>query len=188
MQVLLLDKPSVIVTVDGTSQHAEGSSWLDNRLTLDNFLNPECTEAYVTVYGRSLMESRFYIREKPAWIQTDIQEGSVDGSIHKKQPIKLTIDETYFPQNKEKEHGLLIIETPAGQCEIEIAVCRSRFRYPERVFVDTLGYISIEAEHFFDAKPGILIKNQVGESGFGILQGYGKTLLRSGPCLGMGEA
>lgn len=176
MQVLLLDKPSVIVTVDGTSQHAEGSSWLDNRLTLDNFLNPECTEAYVTVYGRSLMESRFYIREKPAWIQTDIQEGSVDGSIHKKQPIKLTIDETYFPQNKEKEHGLLIIETPAGQCEIEIAVCRSRFRYPERVFVDTLGYISIEAEHFFDAKPGILIKNQVGESGFGILQGYGKTL------------
>ena len=176
MQVLLLNKPSVIVTVDGTSQHAEGSPWLDNSLTLDDFLNPECKEAYVTIYGRSLKESHFYIREKPAWIKTDIQEGSVDGTLHKKQPVKLTIDETYFPQNKEKEHGLLIIETPAGQCEINIPVCRSQFRYPENVFVDTSGYISIEAEHFFDAKPGIWIKNEGDESGFCILQGYGKTL------------
>ena len=176
MQVLLLNKPSVIVTVDGASQHAEGSPWLDNSLTLDDFLNPECKEAYVTIYGRSLKESHFYIGEKPVWIKTDIQEGSVDGILHKKQPVKLTIDETYFPQNKEKEHGLLIIETPAGQCEINISVCRSQFRYPENVFVDTSGYISIEAEHFFDAKPGIWKKNEGDESGFCILQGYGKTL------------
>ena len=176
MQVLLLDKPSVIVAVNGTSQHAEGSMWLDNRMILENFRNPECMEAYVTVYGRSKTESHFSVKEKTDWIKTDVTEGSVDGILHKKQTIKITIDEGSFLQDKENVSGTLVIETPAGQCEIEIPVNRKKYLSAKNVFEDTAGYISIEAEHFYDAKPGAWIKNPDGESGFGILQGYGKTL------------
>ena len=127
MQVLLLDKPSVIVAVNGTSQHAEGSMWLDNRMILENFRNPECMEAYVTVYGRSKTESHFSVKEKTDWIKTDVTEGSVDGILHKKQTIKITIDEGSFLQDKENVSGTLVIETPAGQCEIEIPVNRKNY-------------------------------------------------------------
>ena len=84
-------------------------------------------EAYVTVYGRSKTESHFSVKEKTDWIKTDVTEGSVDGILHKKQTIKITIDEGSFLQDKENVSGTLVIETPAGQCEIEIPVNRKNY-------------------------------------------------------------
>lgn len=59
MQVLPLQKPTIIATVDGTVQHVEGSPWLNQRMTISDFLNPECRCASISLYSRSELPASF---------------------------------------------------------------------------------------------------------------------------------
>lgn len=172
MQVLPLTKPAIIVTVDGTKQHAEGSPWLDNRMELNDFLNPDCKEAGITLYARGHKLSEYRIAEKPEWIFVDSEEGSLDGRKQKIKRISVTVDKAKLPMasGEKVADGRLVIETPDGACEIKIPVYMEEPEYQSNTFVDTMGYISIEAEHY--------VAKREGEQGFCFecLQEYGKTL------------
>lgn len=173
MRVIPLKKRSILVAADGTAQHAEGSPWLDNTMKLKDFLNPDCTRASVTLYSRSDLKAEYKVLKKPGWLSVEPMEGWLDGVSQKKVRLNLTLIKQRLPEtNQDTIQDSLEIATPEGKCEITVPVYTGNLQDKKNVFVDTMGYISIEAAHYVNSVPGNYKDRQVK---FENLQGYGKT-------------
>lgn len=173
MRVIPLKKRSILVAADGTAQHAEGSPWLDNTMKLKDFLNPDCTRASVTLYSRSDLKAEYKVLKKPGWLSVEPMEGWLDGVSQKKVRLNLTLIKQRLPEtNQDTIQDSLEIATPEGKCEITVPVYTENLQDKKNVFVDTMGYLSIEAAHYVNSVPGNYKDRQVK---FENLQGYGKT-------------
>lgn len=173
MRVIPLKKRSILVAADGTAQHAEGSPWLDNTMKLKDFLNPDCTRASVTLYSRSDLKAEYKVLKKPGWLSVEPMEGWLDGVSQKKVRLNLTLIKQKLPEtNQDTIQDSLEIATPEGKCEITVPVYTGNLQDKKNVFVDTMGYLSIEAAHYVNSVPGNYKDRQVK---FENLQGYGKT-------------
>lgn len=173
MRVIPLKKRSILVAADGTAQHAEGSPWLDNTMKLKDFLNPDCTRASVTLYSRSDLKAEYKVLKKPGWLSVEPMEGWLDGVSQKKVRLNLTLIKQRLPEtNQDTIQDSLEIATPEGKCEITVPVYTGNLQNKKNVFVDTMGYLSIEAAHYVNSVPGNYKDRQVK---FENLQGYGKT-------------
>ena len=173
MRVIPLKKRSILVAADGTAQHAEGSPWLDNTMKLKDFLNPDCTRASVTLYSRSDLKAEYKVLKKPGWLSVEPMEGWLDGVSQKKVRLNLTLIKQRLPEtNQDTIQDSLEIATPEGKCEITVPVYTGNLQDKKNVFVDTMGYLSIEASHYVNSVPGNYKDRQVK---FENLQGYGKT-------------
>ena len=173
MRVIPLKKRSILVPADGTAQHAEGSPWLDNTMKLKDFLNPDCTRASVTLYSRSDLKAEYKVLKKPGWLSVEPMEGWLDGVSQKKVRLNLTLIKQRLPEtNQDTIQDSLEIATPEGKCEITVPVYTGNLQDKKNVFVDTMGYLSIEAAHYVNSVPGNYKDRQVK---FENLQGYGKT-------------
>lgn len=173
MRVIPLKKRSILVAADGTAQHAEGSPWLDNTMKLKDFLNPDCTRASVTLYSRSDLKAECKVLKKPGWLSVEPMEGWLDGVSQKKVRLNLTLIKQRLPEtNQDTIQDSLEIATPEGKCEITVPVYTGNLQDKKNVFVDTMGYLSIEAAHYVNSVPGNYKDRQVK---FENLQGYGKT-------------
>lgn len=173
MRVIPLKKRSILVAADGTAQHAEGSPWLDNTMKLKDFLNPDCTRASVTLYSRSDIKAEYKVLKKPGWLSVEPMEGWLDGVSQKKVRLNLTLIKQRLPEtNQDTIQDSLEIATPEGKCEITVPVYTGNLQDKKNVFVDTMGYLSIEAAHYVNSVPGNYKDRQVK---FENLQGYGKT-------------
>lgn len=173
MRVIPLKKRSILVAADGTAQHAEGSPWLDNTMKLKDFLNPDCTRASVTLYSRSDLKAEYKVLKKPGWLSVEPMEGWLDGVSQKKVRLNLTLMKQRLPEtNQDTIQDSLEIATPEGKCEITVPVYTGNLQDKKNVFVDTMGYLSIEAAHYVNSVPGNYKDRQVK---FENLQGYGKT-------------
>lgn len=173
MRVIPLKKRSILVAADGTAQHAEGSPWLDNTMKLKDFLNPDCTRASVTLYSRSDLKAEYKVLKKPGWLFVEPMEGWLDGVSQKKVRLNLTLIKQRLPEtNQDTIQDSLEIATPEGKCEITVPVYTGNLQDKKNVFVDTMGYLSIEAAHYVNSVPGNYKDRQVK---FENLQGYGKT-------------
>lgn len=173
MRVIPLKKRSILVAADGTAQHAEGSPWLDNTMKLKDFLNPDCTRASVTLYSRSDLKAEYKVLKKPGWLSVEPMEGWLDGVSQKKVRLNLTLIKQRLPEtNQDTIQDSLEIATPEGKCEITVPVYTGNLQDKKNVFVDTRGYLSIEAAHYVNSVPGNYKDRQVK---FENLQGYGKT-------------
>lgn len=173
MRVIPLKKRSILVAADGTAQHAEGSPWLDNTMKLKDFLNPDCTRASVTLYSRSDLKAEYKVLKKPGWLSVEPMEGWLDGVSQKKVRLNLTLIKQRLPEtNQDTIQDSLEIATPEGKCEITVPVYTGNLQDKKNVFVDTMGYLSIEATHYVNSVPGNYKDRQVK---FENLQGYGKT-------------
>lgn len=173
MRVIPLKKRSILVAADGTAQHAEGSPWLDNTMKLNDFLNPDCTRASVTLYSRSDLKAEYKVLKKPGWLSVEPMEGWLDGVSQKKVRLNLTLIKQRLPEtNQDTIQDSLEIATPEGKCEITVPVYTGNLQDKKNVFVDTMGYLSIEAAHYVNSVPGNYKDRQVK---FENLQGYGKT-------------
>ena len=173
MRVIPLKKRSILVAGDGTAQHAEGSPWLDNTMKLKDFLNPDCTRASVTLYSRSDLKAEYKVLKKPGWLSVEPMEGWLDGVSQKKVRLNLTLIKQRLPEtNQDTIQDSLEIATPEGKCEITVPVYTGNLQDKKNVFVDTMGYLSIEAAHYVNSVPGNYKDRQVK---FENLQGYGKT-------------
>lgn len=174
MRVMPLKKRSILVTADGTAQHAEGSPWLDNTMKLKDFLNPDCTRASVTLYSRSDLKAEYKVLKKPDWLSVEPMEGCLDGVNQKKVRLNLTLLKQRLPEtNQDTIQDSLEIATPEGKCEITVPVYTGNLQDKKNVFVDTMGYLSIEAAHYVNSVSGNYKGRQVK---FENLQGYGKTI------------
>lgn len=173
MRVIPLKKRSILVAADGTAQHAEGSPWLDNTMKLKDFLNPDCTRASVTLYSRSDLKAEYKVLKKPGWLSVEPMEGWLDGVSQKKVRLNLTLIKQRLPEtNQDTIQDSLEIATPEGKCEITVPVYTGNLQDKKNVFVDTMGYLSIEAAHYVNSVPGNYKDRQVK---FENLQEYGKT-------------
>ena len=173
MRVIPLKKRSILVAADGTAQHAEGSPWLDNTMKLKDFLNPDCTRASVTLYSRSDLKAEYKVLKKPGRLSVEPMEGWLDGVSQKKVRLNLTLIKQRLPEtNQDTIQDSLEIATPEGKCEITVPVYTGNLQDKKNVFVDTMGYLSIEAAHYVNSVPGNYKDRQVK---FENLQGYGKT-------------
>lgn len=173
MRVIPLKKRSILVAADGTAQHAEGSPWLDNTMKLKDFLNPDCTRASDTLYSRSDLKAEYKVLKKPGWLSVEPMEGWLDGVSQKKVRLNLTLIKQRLPEtNQDTIQDSLEIATPEGKCEITVPVYTGNLQDKKNVFVDTMGYLSIEAAHYVNSVPGNYKDRQVK---FENLQGYGKT-------------
>lgn len=173
MRVIPLKKRSILVAADGTAQHAEGSPWLDNTMKLKDFLNPDCTRASVTLYSRSDLKAEYKVLKKPGWLSVEPMEGWLDGVSQKKVRLNLTLIKQRLPEtNQDTIQDSLEIATPEGKYEITVPVYTGNLQDKKNVFVDTMGYLSIEAAHYVNSVPGNYKDRQVK---FENLQGYGKT-------------
>ena len=176
MQVLPLQKQAVIATVDGTMQHVEGSPWLNQRMTIPDFLNPECRCASISLYSRSELPASFRVIEKPEWILLSAMDGTLDGEDHKRFTIEVNVDERALALalTDGKTQGMIRLKLPAGNCEISVPVDRTAYVYENNTFVDTQGWIAIEAEHYSVCRDGFDRDGHPMQ--WKCLAGYGKTL------------
>ena len=183
-RVLPADKPRLVVTVDQTMQHAEGSPWLTESMKLPDFLDPACRSAGITLYGLSECEAAYEVTEKPEWLSVWPMQGVLDGKKHNYEKLELVINRERWAMNRDGNTGtsacgVLEIKTPSGCCRIEIPVCENLPEVPEGTFVDTAGYIVMEAEHYADRKYGYAAdgkregKNE--KVRFQCIKDYGKT-------------
>lgn len=172
MNVLPTSKPRLVVTVDGTEQYTEGPAWHNNKLYLNDFLHPDIEEASFTISSLSDMDAEFKITCENLWLTCSKMSGSLDGREKTMEVIKVKIDRNGM--NDERE-GSIIVEMPFGTAEIIVKATQHDFSdVPAMTFVETNGYVSIEAEHCFLNKEAT---NQDGDvNRFEVLQGYGKTL------------
>jgi hypothetical protein len=172
MNVLPTSKPRLMVTVDGTEQHTEGPAWHNNQVYLNDFLQPDSVEASFTIFSLSDVSADFKITCENQWLTCSKLKGSLDGREKTMEVIKVKIDRSVM--NGETE-GSIVVEMPGGTCTIIVNAVQPNYsEFPEMTFVDTNGYISIEAEHYSLNKEA---SNQYGEvNRFEALQGYGKTL------------
>lgn len=172
MEVMPANKPRIILTVDGTDQHIEGNPWLKNKVQIPDFLNPEVKEASITLLSVSDLEASYTIINEVPWLSCSVSEGKLDKD-HTSQTITIKLDQTKLPkENKNVTVAEIYAQLPGGKATMIVPVVQlSSLQLPEKTFINTRGYISMEAEHFF-TKVGNKEKN----AEFKVIHDYGKTL------------
>ncbi|MFA9556279.1 glycosyl hydrolase 115 family protein [Evansella sp. AB-rgal1] len=172
MNVFPTGKPRLMVTVDGTEQHNEGPAWHNNKVYINDFLHPEKKEASFTISSKSEQSADYKIISNSSWLTCSKTSGSLDGKDKLKDEITVTIDRNAM--NGETA-GTIVVETPVGTVNIVVnASVPDVSGLADMTFVDTNGYISIEAEHFAQNKE--VMNDQGNVNRFEVLEGYGKTL------------
>ncbi len=192
MKVFPADKPRIMLMIDGTEQSAEGSGWLNRRLGLNDFMNPDAETATFTLYNITDMDSEFTITNNTPWLTCSSTGGVLNGSNHTNETVTVTIDRSKLmvagDLSEEKitdsismkvATGEIEVELPAGKCTVVVsAVADISEIYGANTFVETKGYIAIEAEHF-NLKKDMPVENKqtdIQTAGFAVIKDYGKTL------------
>lgn len=172
MQVLPGRKPRLIVAVDGTAQYTEGSSWQVNKLHLNDFRQPDITKASFTISSVSDLEASYEITCHAKWLTCSAYNGKLDGTNKASETIEVIIDRSKMGEETKAD---IVVTIPSGVCTIIVDAKQPELTgLSERTFIDTNGYVSIEAEHYF-AKYETEEKGKAAGS-FLCIDGYGKTL------------
>lgn len=167
MNVLPASKPRLLVSIDGTEERSEGSPWHKNTLHLNDFMRPDVEEASFTIASISDLDAEYKITCENKWLTCSKTSGNLDGVEKTTDVIQMKIDRNAM--NGETE-GKIVVETPVGTVTLIVNATSKDFsEYQDRTFIDTNGYISIEAEHFVH-------NNNEHSAQFEVLEGYGKTL------------
>ena len=168
MQVMPARKARLSVSIDGTELVSEGSGWHVNKLTLADFRQPHIDEASFTISSLSDLESPYEITCDAPWLTCSAYHGVLDGVNKASERITVRIDRGAMQQETE---AAIAVKIPNGAVTILVDAKQPDLNgLPDRTFVDTNGYIAIEAEHYAsktDANSG---------AGFQVIEGYGKTL------------
>jgi len=171
MHVMPANKPRLVVTVDGTTMYSEGSSWHINKLFMNDFLQPDVEEASFTISSISDLPAEYKIDCDVKWLTCSRTSGSLDGIEKASEVIQVKLDRSAM--NGERE-GRIVIKMPLGRCTIIVRAAVKDDEWPAMTYVQTSGYISIEAEHYAMSKEAALPDG--GVSRFEVIDGYGKTL------------
>jgi hypothetical protein len=170
MNVMPARKPRLIVALDGTEQRSEGSSWHVNKLYLNDFRQPDITEASFTISSVSDLEAPYEITCQAPWISCSSYKGVLDGKRKAVEKVFVKIDRSKM---NDETTANIVVKIPSGVCTIIVDAEQPKLSgLPERTYIDTNGYISIEAERFFAKHDA----GQNNEACFKVIEGYGRTL------------
>ena len=169
--VLPANKPRLLVSIDGTEERSEGAAWHKNKIYMYDFLQADVTEASFTISNISDKNADYEITCNNKWLTCSKWMGNLDGINRLSDVITVNIDRNLM----EDETGSIIVKMPCGTCTILVpGALPDLSGLPDMTFIDTCGYISIEAEHYIQNKGTINEDGSVNE--FKVLKGYGKTL------------
>ena len=170
--VLPVNKPRLLVSIDGTELRSEGSPWHVNTLPLVDFLEPDVNQASFTISSVSEKDAEYHISTDQDWLSCSAVSSVLDGKNKLSETIHVFVDRDGLADQAE---GRITVKTPVGKVTIVVPVVNNDFtNYPDMTFVDTKGYISIEAEHFATQKATENLDGTLNR--FEVLDGYGKTL------------
>lgn len=172
-QVMPARKNRLVVSVDGTTQRSEGCPWHVNKLYLNDFKQPNIKKASFTISSVSDIEAPYEITCQAPWLSISSDKGVLDGKNVVAVRIGVQIDRSKM---KEETKANIVVKIPSGVCTIIVDAKQPEVDgLPAKTFIDTEGYISIEAEHYFAKQESKQIQNGVA-AGFHVIDGYGKTL------------
>ncbi|MBH1939926.1 glycosyl hydrolase 115 family protein [Mobilitalea sibirica] len=173
MQVMPTRKNRLIVSLDGTEQRTEGSPWLPNKLYLNDFKQPNITEASFTITSVSDLDASYEITCQVPWLSCSRDKGVLDGKNKAAEKIMVQIDRAKM--NNETQANI-VVKIPSGTCTIIVDAEQPKVSgLPEKTFIETSGYISIEAEHYVAKQDSTQVQTEKA-AGFEVIKGFGKTL------------
>ena len=155
------NKPRIIVSVPGTSQYTEGGYWTGKALYLNDFMRPDKNEGVIDISNASALPTEYELSSSD-WLKLSVNKGTVSTTDR----ITISIDRV-----KQGTDFIGEITVKSADNKIKIIV---NAEIPESLtqpmtFMETNGYIAIEAEHFHSK-----VDTKDGE--FKCLSGHGKTL------------
>ncbi|MFC5530486.1 glycosyl hydrolase 115 family protein [Cohnella yongneupensis] len=163
MHVMPARKARLSVSIDGTEQRSEGSAWHVHTLYMKDFRQPDITEASFTLHSLSDLDAPYEISCEAPWLTCSGYEGMLDGTHKAVDKITVRIDRSQMNHDTE---ATIVVKIPTGQCTIIVDAKQPETSgLPDKTYVDTHGYVSIEAEHYY-AKA----------AEFQVIEGYGRTL------------
>lgn len=172
MNVIPANKPRLLLSINGTNQHSEGSLWHKNTLYLNDFLQANRTKAFFTISSISDKKADYEITCDKPWIICSKSYGSLDGIIKTQDVISVKIDRKSISGDTE---GRITVKMSCGLCTIIVKLAQEDYNeLPAMTFVETNGFIAIEAEHYFSKRELVDSEGEVHQ--FQVIEGYGKTL------------
>ncbi|GGF50160.1 glycosyl hydrolase 115 family protein [Echinicola rosea] len=132
------------------------------QLTLDRMTPFQSFPATVTLFNRGKSPISYRLARKPDWLK--VSESS--GEIATEQQLSVTVDWQKVPLGKEE--GELVIVS--GEKEVAVVVPVQKYEVPEGFegFVESNGYIAMEAAHFTG-------KNEASPVRWKVIPDMGKT-------------
>lgn len=155
------NKPRVVVSVPGGSEHSQGGQWTGKTLYLRDFERPDAELAFLDISCGSAVPAPYGITASP-WLRLSAASGLVSVT----ERISLRIDRAALGQATEGE-----IVVVSGDSKVRIVVPCPRTPKPDQpmVFLEACGYVAMEAEHFY-------AKGDTSRGSFMVLPGHGRTL------------
>ena len=171
------NKPRFVVTIPGTDQHTEGGVWTGRKLVLPDFLDPECSNARITLYAAGKDDAHYEVVCDVPWLSFGEIKGKCSRDFY--EHIYVTLDRDKLDGSKETT---IRIHGESGDTDILIPVNNNDYTgLPENTYVwlgredanvpgfKPYDYIAIEAAHFSAVNEG-------SKGSFVELPEYGKTL------------
>lgn len=155
-------QPRMIVARLEDENYMTGEFWSDKPQTWCDALRPDIDKIEFEIACGSLEPVTYVIRTDCRWLHFSSEKGVVT----KAEKICLYVDKA---QLTSKETGCFTIENVGyGTAKVYVEAEKPDDSFPNNVFMETDGYVAMEASHFNERKC-------VKDAGFEILSPYGRT-------------
>ncbi|WP_186756545.1 glycosyl hydrolase 115 family protein [Echinicola salinicaeni] len=134
----------------------------DKKLVLEDMSPYQTNDNHIVLFNRGKSPIQFEVQKKPNWLILD----KANGSLNEQEKLTIKVDWEKLPYGTTE--GELSIRS--GKEKVVIQVPVNRFEVPEDFtgFVESNGYISMEADHFTS-------KEEITPVSWQIIPGLGKT-------------
>lgn len=157
------NKPRMIVSKADNENYSIGKTWVNRKLTIDDFLRPDVTDIVLDIACGSKDEIEYRISCDKAWLrfsQTTGKTTLTDKVVISIDRDKIKGKDTAVVTVSELDHSTVTIVINAENKSIE--------SYEPMTFFEYDGYIAMEAEHYYQ-------KHDTTEGAFACLKPYGRT-------------
>ncbi len=154
------NSPRMLVSRADDEHYMTGLEWNDRPQTWKNMLRPDVDSIEFDLISGSEKPFRYKISTDCSWLLFS----KTEGEVAKRERIKLTVNKALLP---DKVTGVFQVEGEGiGRANVTVEAAPNAA--PKGLFVESDGYICIEARHFCG-------KEDVGKSGFKVLDPYGRS-------------
>jgi hypothetical protein len=163
MQVEPANKPRLLIAASNSTEYTEGGPWCGRKLTITDFLHQGVEEVEIDIACVSREPVEYTVSTTCSWLQLSAQKGIVA----RKDVLSLGINRNLL---KGKDTAEVIIEASSSKVIIQVeAENVDTTGLDAMTFLESEGYIAMEAEHYF-------CNHNIQGTGFQKLDQYGRTL------------
>ena len=154
------NSPRMLVSRADDEHYMTGLEWNDHPQTWSNMLRPDVDSIEFDLISGSDKPFRYRIHTDCSWLEFS----KTEGEVAKRERITLAVKKALLPG---KVTGTFEVESVGiGRCHVTVEAAPAETP-PEGVYLESDGYICMEAEHFFDGQ-------DTNKGGFKVLAPYGR--------------